>query len=104
MNARERGSRPVLPVDAEQATDIPAAAVAALHNGKLIDAVKHTRTATGLGLKDSKEAVERYLDAHPATRQRLSEASRPTAAIRFVLVATIFVIAAAVLFKLLRGP
>ncbi|MBS0429678.1 MAG: ribosomal protein L7/L12 [Proteobacteria bacterium] len=35
-------------------------AIAALERGDLIDAIKRTREATGLGLKESKELVERY--------------------------------------------
>jgi len=38
----------------------PPDAIAALERGKLIDAIKRTREATGLGLKESKELVERY--------------------------------------------
>lgn len=39
---------------------LPPAAIAALERGNLIEAIKLTREATGLGLKESKEAVERH--------------------------------------------
>jgi len=39
---------------------LPPAAIAALQRGDLIEAIKLTREATGLGLKESKNAVERY--------------------------------------------
>jgi len=41
-------------------TRLPAEAIAALERGDLIDAIKCTREATGLGLKESKDLVERY--------------------------------------------
>ena len=56
--------------------DIPLAAILALQKGRLIDAVKHTREASGLGLKASKECVEAYLERNPQTRAQFkSEAS-----------------------------
>jgi ribosomal protein L7/L12 len=80
---------------------LPMSAVAALHNGKLIDAIKHTRTATGLGLKDSKEAVERYLDAHPAARRQFREASGSSSLGKFLLIAALVAMGAALLVQLL---
>jgi hypothetical protein len=44
---------------------VPPDAVAALHQGLKIDAIKLTRAATGLGLKESKELVEAYVATHP---------------------------------------
>lgn len=46
--------------------EMPLKAVASLRRGKLIEAIKHTRDATGLGLKDSRLAVEAYLATNPA--------------------------------------
>jgi len=46
-------------------SDIPGLAIAALEKGQLLEAIKHTRAVTGLGLKDAKETVERYLEEHP---------------------------------------
>ncbi|NJN40189.1 MAG: hypothetical protein HC807_04105 [Gammaproteobacteria bacterium] len=43
----------------------PLAAVAALQNGKFIDAVKIVRQAQGGGLKDAKDAVDRYVASEP---------------------------------------
>lgn len=50
-------------------------AVVALQKGKLIDAVKAFRERNGGGLKDAKEAVERYLDEHPLTKRQFREAA-----------------------------
>ena len=55
---------------------VPLQAVSALHQGNLIDAIKRTREATGLGLKESKETVERYLAAHPSTNEQYRAAAR----------------------------
>lgn len=43
----------------------PPDAIAALERGDLIDAIKRTREATGLGLKESKDLVERYANGAP---------------------------------------
>lgn len=44
---------------------IPTEALQVLRNGQLIDAIKITRKQTGLGLKESKDLVEKYLKDHP---------------------------------------
>lgn len=48
-----------------QMEELPHEALIALRSGKLIDAIKITREKTGLGLKESKDLVDRYLDTHP---------------------------------------
>jgi ribosomal protein L7/L12 len=58
-----------------ESTNIPSDAIAALHQGKLIDAIKKTRAKTGLGLKDAKEAVELYLAKNANTNQRFQAAA-----------------------------
>ena len=63
-------------VSAGGGSDIPVDAVAFLNQGNMIDAIKCTRAKTGLGLKDSKEFVERYLKSHPDTNQRFEQAKR----------------------------
>jgi ribosomal protein L7/L12 len=57
-------------------TGIPLVAISALQDGKLIDAIRLTRDATRLGLKESKGAVERYLADHPMARDQFREAVR----------------------------
>lgn len=46
-------------------------AIAAIERGELIRAIKITRANTGLGLKESKEAVEAYLETHPDTKAKM---------------------------------
>lgn len=50
---------------ASPAPELPLEAVAALRQGLKIDAIKITRAATGLGLKESKELVDVYVASHP---------------------------------------
>jgi ribosomal protein L7/L12 len=52
----------------------PLAAVSALQNGKLIDAIRIVRETRGIGLKDAKQEVERYLESEPLIRSRFRAA------------------------------
>ena len=47
-------------------TALPPDAIAALKRGSKIDAIKCVRLAHGLGLKEAKDSVEAYAQAHPA--------------------------------------
>ena len=55
--------------------EIPHEALDALRAGQLIDAIKITREKTGLGLKESKDLVERYLKEHPQEQALIQEQS-----------------------------
>ncbi len=57
---------------------IPLAAVAALQNGKFIEAVKIVRQARGIGLKDAKDTVDSYVASEPLVRSRLAAARAET--------------------------
>jgi ribosomal protein L7/L12 len=65
-----------------QATDrrtdeaLPAESVAALERGNKIEAIKIMRVARGIGLKESKEAVEAYLASHPDVLEKLKASQR----------------------------
>ena len=50
--------------------EIPSGAIAALEQGNKIEAIKLTRVAKGLGLKESKDLVEEYLRTDPGLEQR----------------------------------
>jgi len=52
----------------------PLAAVSALQNGKMIDAVKIVRQAHGGGLKEAKDAVDRYIASDSLLRGRFEAA------------------------------
>lgn len=55
--------------------EVSSLALYALENGRLIDAIKHVRADTGLGLKDAKEHVERLLDRDAALNARFKAAA-----------------------------
>ena len=44
---------------------LPADVIAALHEGRKIDAIKLLREQRGIGLKEAKEEVDAYLREHP---------------------------------------
>jgi len=54
------------------APQISVQAIAALQLGNKIEAIKLVREATGLGLKEAKDLVERYLRDHPELQIELS--------------------------------
>jgi len=56
--------------------NLPLAAIVALQEGKLIEAIRQTRMATGRGLRDSKEAVEQFLATNPASHEQFQMAAR----------------------------
>ena len=75
--------------------EIPHEALDALRAGQLIDAIKITREKTGLGLKESKDLVERYLKEHPQEQALIQEqlAQRSRGGIQiFILIFIILVI------------
>ena len=44
---------------------LPAAALQALQQGRMIEAIKIVRTERNIGLKQAKDQVEQYLQQHP---------------------------------------
>ncbi|MDH1857829.1 ribosomal protein L7/L12 [Acinetobacter junii] len=82
-----------------QMEELPHEALIALRSGKLIDAIKITREKTGLGLKESKDLVDRYLDTHPNEQVFIQEqlAQRSRSGIQF-LVTVLFLVAMLVWF------
>ena len=53
--------------------DIPPEALAALHEGRKIEAIKRVREARGVDLKEAKQRVEAYLRAHPLVQASYAE-------------------------------
>lgn len=64
------------PVSAATASfdGLPAEALAALSRGQFIEAIKIVRAATGLGLKEAKDLVERHRDAQTPERDEAMRA------------------------------
>lgn len=69
-------------------------AIAALEQGKKIEAIKIYRNATGTGLKESKEAIEAYLMSNPVInekfKQNASSGGGKTIIILFLIAAVIW--------------
>jgi hypothetical protein len=86
-----------------QAPALPPAAVAALEQGNMIEAIKSVRLEKGLGLKESKDLVEAHLKSRPDLQRRL-EAAQADARQGFVRWLMIFLALAAVLgYFLMQG-
>jgi ribosomal protein L7/L12 len=57
----------------EQKTTIPPEAIAALHRGNKIEAIKLVREAQGIGLKEAKDRVEEFLRTDPAVQASFAQ-------------------------------
>ncbi len=71
---RQMAGEPPFPPDQQRSGDVgafPLAAVTALQGGKFIEAVKIVREARGIGLKDAKDAVDRFVASEPLIRSRI---------------------------------
>ena len=75
------------------ATPLSESVVAAIQQGRKIEAIKLLREEAGLGLKDAKHAVEAYERRHPSMAS-LAQPSAESSFGRFVVVALL--VAAAV--------
>lgn len=101
VDAYMQGREELAPAAAQQ---IPVPAIASLQEGNFVLAIRQTREATGMGLKDSKEAVEAWLAANPLTREQFrAAAGRRGGGILQLSGLLVLVIAAALLvLKLLK--
>ena len=83
-------------------TDLPLAAIAFLEQGQMIAAVRAARAHSGIGLKDAKDRVDRYLAEHAGTRQRFqNRVATERARWRSLILAAL--VAAALAWLALRG-
>lgn len=57
----------------EHRTSLPPVAVAALHQGRKIEAIKLVRAELGIDLKEAKERVEQYLRTEPAVQASFAQ-------------------------------
>lgn len=65
---------PPVSVPTASSYGLPAEALVALSRGQLIEAIKIVRAATGLGLKEAKDLVERHRDAQTPARDEAMRA------------------------------
>lgn len=56
------------------ATPLSASAIAALHRGSKIEAIKIVRQESDIGLKEAKDTVERYLLGQPSLQSAVTAA------------------------------
>lgn len=54
-----------------ESAELPAAAIAALHAGNKIEAIKHVRLEMGVDLKQAKDRVDDYVARHPVLQEQL---------------------------------
>ncbi len=59
--------------NSDEQRPLPAAAVAALSTGRLIEAIKQVREAEGLGLMEAKQRVEAYVERNPGLKAQLAD-------------------------------
>jgi ribosomal protein L7/L12 len=89
---------------AHRSESIPVSAISALQEGRLIEAIRHTREANRTGLKESRQAVERYLDANPMDREQfLTAARRERRPLRTIFILALIVAALIVAARALTG-
>ena len=81
---------------------LPPAVVAAIEQGRLIDAIKLLRESTGSGLKDAKDAVDEYVRSHPelAMKLKAQQAEMNQALLRWGLILLLTALGA---YSYLRG-
>lgn len=70
VEAHAAGRAESLSTQDAASTDLPLAAIAFLEQGQMIAAVRAARAHSGIGLKDAKDRVDRYLAEHAGTHQR----------------------------------
>lgn len=73
--------------------ELPPAALAALARGNKIEAIRIVREAYGLDLKDSKDLVDAYEDAHPVTRSAGPREDRGLLRVALILALIVAVLA-----------
>lgn len=56
-----------------RASDLPKAAVEALWQGNVIEAIKIVRQERNIGLKEAKDMVDAYLASQPALKKKMDQ-------------------------------
>ena len=85
-----------MPGESDTLSQLPAQATAAVVRGSKIDAIKEVRAATGLGLREAKQLVERYIAANPVLKSQFEQqnAANRRRLIRWMLVIDVLIFAA----------
>ena len=82
--------------DTNSSAQLPATATAAVARGSKVEAIKEVRAATGLGLLEAKQQVERYIAANPVLQEQFGQqaAALKRRVIRWVVVVDLLIFAA----------
>jgi hypothetical protein len=81
--------------------NVPPAAVEHLRKGRKIEAIKAVRQATGLGLKEAKDAVEAFIDRSPGLRREYEAAAASAQGALWLVLAIVAVVGLAALAAIL---
>jgi hypothetical protein len=84
-------------------SDLPKAAVDALWQGNVIQAIKVVRLEQNVGLKEAKEQVDAYIGSQPALKKKLDQvlATAKQRMVRWLI--GFLVLAAGIAYFLMRG-
>jgi Ribosomal protein L7/L12 C-terminal domain len=83
---------------------LPVAAIAALQEGNKIQAIKLVREASGLGLKESNDAVTAYIASRPELREKFGAmAERGRRGCLLTIATVVAIIVAVVVYQSLRS-
>jgi ribosomal protein L7/L12 len=85
-----------------RSSELPKAAVEALWQGNVIEAIKVVRQERNIGLKEAKEAVETYIASEPALKKKMDQVLA-TAKQRFIRWLIGFLVLAAGMAYLVMG-
>ena len=79
----------------QSSPQLPAGATAAVVRGSKVEAIREVRAATGLGLLEAKQLVERYIAANPVLKEQFGqqEAALKRRVIRWVVVFDLLIFA-----------
>jgi hypothetical protein len=82
--------------DTKSSPQLPAGATAAVVRGSKVEAIREVRAATGLGLLEAKQLVERYIAANPVLKEQFGqqETALRRRVIRWVVVIDLLLFAA----------
>jgi hypothetical protein len=90
-----------MPTPIPSLVDVPAAAAEHLRKGRKIEAIKAVRQATGLGLKEAKDAVEAFIDRSPGLRREYETAAASARGSLWLVLAILAVVGLAALAAVL---
>jgi ribosomal protein L7/L12 len=87
-----------------RASDLPKAAVEALWQGNVIEAIKVVRLEQKIGLKEAKEQVDAYIGSQPALKKKLDQvlATAKERMVRWLI--GLLVLVAGIAYFLMQGP